>query len=151
MEDELYSVIARSQRAIVEPGRRIACSMSAGEDDDGQGALNLWQVSPHVLEAQREQREGKRTDSPAHTRARIYDLIKSARRKGRTDEELQIVLALDPRVQKAHRAALATGGAVFDSGRRRRTKAGGSAIVWIAARYVEGAAPVDESNPGGAL
>lgn len=65
-------------------------------------------------------------------RRRVLNAIAFAGEQGRTDEELQNQLNLNPSTQRPRRVELVEGGWVEDSERRRRTKSGRDAVVWIA-------------------
>jgi hypothetical protein len=49
---------------------------------------------------------------------------------GRTDEEIQRMLKLNPSTQRPRRIELVQAGKVRDSGRTRKTKGGRAATVW---------------------
>jgi hypothetical protein len=49
---------------------------------------------------------------------------------GRTDEELQDILGMDPSTERPRRVELVEGGWLEDSGKRRPTRSGRQAIVW---------------------
>jgi hypothetical protein len=51
---------------------------------------------------------------------------------GMTDEELQHYLELDPSTERPRRVELVERGLIVDSGERRKTRSGRSAIVWRA-------------------
>lgn len=150
MEDDLEAIILRNQRRPVPPPIEAIPVAMGDADDDDQGRLNLWALPAHVLESETSREAAtKIKNSAPHIRGRVYDLIKASRRYGRTDEEVQIMMALNPSTQRPRRVELVRAGAVFDSGRKRKTKSGRRAVVWIAAQFVEGAGSVDEGDPGG--
>ena len=62
----------------------------------------------------------------------VYESILLSGEKGRTDEEVQDLTRMNPSTQRPRRIELQRDGAVYDSGRRRSTKSGRSAIVWQA-------------------
>lgn len=63
-------------------------------------------------------------------RARVLAAIGEAPHNGATDEELQRHLKLNPNTERPRRVELERGGYIFDSGKRRPTVSGDSAIVW---------------------
>ena len=63
-------------------------------------------------------------------RARVYACIVRAGREGCTDEEMQAELQMQGSTQRPRRVELVRAGLVVDSGLRRRTFAGRSAVVW---------------------
>jgi len=72
--------------------------------------------------------EGMR--SPAVTdRAAVLMVIQQSTH-GRTDEEIQRMLKLNPSTQRPRRIELVQAGKVRDSGRTRKTKSGRAATVW---------------------
>ena len=50
---------------------------------------------------------------------------------GATDEEIQEALGLNPSTQRPRRVELVREGKVGDSGERRPTRSGRSAVVWV--------------------
>jgi hypothetical protein len=66
-------------------------------------------------------------------RAQVYEVIHGRGSDGATDEEIQIVLSINPSTERPRRGELVTGNAVVDSGRRRPTRSGRNAIVWVSA------------------
>ncbi len=65
-------------------------------------------------------------------RLRVLKAVVAAGEHGRTDEELQAELGLNPSTQRPRRVELVEGGLVADSGRRRLTRSGRLAVVWVA-------------------
>lgn len=61
----------------------------------------------------------------------MLNAIAFAGERGRTDEELQNQLGLNPSTQRPRRVELVEGGWVEDSKRRRNTKSGRDAVVWV--------------------
>ena len=49
---------------------------------------------------------------------------------GATDEEIQLGLGMNPSTQRPRRVELVEGGWIEDSGERRKTRSGRSAVVW---------------------
>jgi hypothetical protein len=57
------------------------------------------------------------------------------RREGATDEEIQDALAMSPSTQRPRRIELCQKRLVKDSGRKRKTRSGRSAVVWMATSW----------------
>lgn len=51
---------------------------------------------------------------------------------GATDEEMQQALGIDPNTQRPRRVELHEGGMIADSNKRRPTRSGRGAVVWVA-------------------
>jgi hypothetical protein len=66
-------------------------------------------------------------------RARVLEFIQQADEFGATDEEIQDGLGLNPSSQRPRRQELQKAGWIVDSGGRRKTRSGASAIVWTVA------------------
>lgn len=62
--------------------------------------------------------------------ARVYEFLKSKADRGATDEEMQLGLDMSPSTQRPRRVELVRKGLVIDSGEKRETKSGRSAVVW---------------------
>ena len=65
-------------------------------------------------------------------RQRVYDLVKTSA-DGMTDDELELVTGKAHQSVSATRNSLMNDGWLVDSGRRRRTRYGNDAIVWVSA------------------
>jgi len=65
-------------------------------------------------------------------RQRVF-LVVQARVLGATDEEIQVATGINPNSQRPRRVELVDRGYIKDSGRRRKTRSGRSAIVWVLA------------------
>lgn len=65
-------------------------------------------------------------------RRAVYELIRDAGEHGATDEEISERLGLDSSTTRPRRWELERAAWVRDSGRRRRTRGGRDAIVWVA-------------------
>lgn len=65
-------------------------------------------------------------------RQRVLDLLRGMGAVGFTDEEMQVVLAMNPSTQRPRRGELVALGLVVDSGRTRPTRSGRQATVWVA-------------------
>jgi len=68
----------------------------------------------------------------AALRAQVLAYLRE-RIDGATDEEIQTALSLGGSTQRPRRVELVNRGQVRDSGRRRLTRSGRQAVVWVAA------------------
>lgn len=66
-------------------------------------------------------------------RERVYKTMWVSGKWGRTDEELAEILGLDLNTARPRRWELEREGKIVDSGMRRKTRSGRSAIVWTLA------------------
>jgi hypothetical protein len=73
-------------------------------------------------------------------REQVYAFIAKAGSLGTTDEEIQERMALAPNTARPRRVELVTAGRVRDSGRRRNTRSGRQAVVWVAVGVGDGTA-----------
>jgi hypothetical protein len=73
-------------------------------------------------------------------RRRVLDMISGRGGHGATDEEIQRDLELNPSTQRPRRVELVEGNWIEDSGRRRLTLSGRSAVVWVLTEQGQGAA-----------
>ena len=64
-------------------------------------------------------------------RGEVLECIREAGLQGCTDDELEILLEMRHQTASARRRELALMGLVEDSGRRRRTRSGRKACVWV--------------------
>jgi len=64
-------------------------------------------------------------------RRKVFDYLSERGFKGATDEQMQHRLHLNPSSQRPRRVELVEAKLVKDSGRRRNTKSGSKAIVWV--------------------
>ena len=69
----------------------------------------------------------------ATERERVLRFLRRRGWTGATDEEIQYGLPMQPNTQRPRRVELVRAGTVEDSGRRRRTRAGRQAVVWVVA------------------
>ena len=69
--------------------------------------------------------------------ARVLSVIRSGP-DGRTDDEVEVITELSHQSASARRRGLVLKGLVKDSGTRRKTRSGRTAVVWIA---------IEEGNP----
>lgn len=67
----------------------------------------------------------------ARQRRAVMSAIRDAGERGLTDDEGEVALRLPHQAYSARRRGLVLEGLVEDSGRRRRTRHGRSAAVWI--------------------
>lgn len=67
-------------------------------------------------------------------RAEVYSWIVRNGLYGSTDEETAEALSMAGNTQRPRRVELMDGGHVVDSGRRRKTRSGRNAVVWITVR-----------------
>jgi len=72
----------------------------------------------------------------------VYEALVGSEAGGMTDEELQAHTGLGPSTQRPRRVELVAAGDVVDSGRRRKTRSGRQAVVWILRKFVTGAQDV---------
>lgn len=94
--------------------------------------LHLYDGNPpHVDTDTSRQASQDIKDATASLRDRVFREIKDAHVVGATDDELEKVLDMRHQTCSARRRELVLLGYIVDSGRRRRTRSGRSAIVWI--------------------
>lgn len=65
---------------------------------------------------------------------RVLHFLQTKGDAGATDEEIAEALGLNPSAARPRRVELQEHGLVADSGRRRQTRSGRSAVVWISLR-----------------
>ena len=65
------------------------------------------------------------------TRRAVYDHVASRGILGATDDEVETALGLAHQTASARRNGLVADGWLLDSGRRRPTRSGADAIVWV--------------------
>ena len=70
--------------------------------------------------------------SSAAMRKRVYIRLRLAGAYGCTDEQIQQAEKMDPSTERPRRVELVNAGLVRDSGKRRPTCSGRTAVVWIA-------------------
>lgn len=75
----------------------------------------------------------------AHLRALVLAEITRRGEAGATDEEVQAALGMQGNTQRPRRGELVAAGLVVDSGRRRPTRSGKPAAVWVAAEFARAA------------
>lgn len=64
-------------------------------------------------------------------RQRVLEHLVEQGRRGSTDEEAELALGIKPQSYTPRRRELVKLGIVIDSGERRKTEAGRSAVVWV--------------------
>jgi hypothetical protein len=90
--------------------------------------LDIGANHPDTSHRMRERKVGK----TGTQRRRIYDLALSRGDGGLTDDEVEVHLGLLHQSASAARNSLMKDGWLHDSGRRRLTRSGEQAIVWVA-------------------
>ncbi len=92
-------------------------------------------TTPYQVHSETSRMAAIEAESSASTRrARVFRAIQAAGYEGRTDEELQDELNMNPSTQRPRRIELVHRRLVRDSGQMRKTKAGRWATVWIEKR-----------------
>lgn len=81
-------------------------------------------------------------------RRRVLAAIERTGDRGATDEELQDQLELNPSTQRPRRVELVERGFVTDSGRRRLTRSGRLAVVWVLTTWAGAIACVPDESAG---
>jgi hypothetical protein len=93
-------------------------------------------------------------DAAGVQRAKVMEVIALAGSQGATDAEVELETGFRAQSVSPRRGELVTLGVIVDSGQRRRTPSGRSAIVWILATLAPPApptpsAPTETPNAGG--
>ena len=65
-------------------------------------------------------------------RKQVYMYIRLCGIDGATDEEIQMALSMEGSTKRPRRVELFNDALIVDSGRKRNTKSGRSAVVWMA-------------------
>lgn len=65
-------------------------------------------------------------------RLKVFHWLRDRGAEGGTDEEIQTALAMNPSTERPRRGELVDRGFVRDSGRKRKTRSGREAVVWVA-------------------
>ena len=100
-----------------------------GLSDPGEDRPGLHQRPGDAAETQR--RSAYEVMPATGTwRRRVLRAIWQRGEDGATDDELQVLLDLNPSTERPRRVELVDGGWIEDSSRRRRTRSGHSAVVW---------------------
>jgi hypothetical protein len=68
-------------------------------------------------------------------RAKIYDFLKARGEHGATDQEIQTALQLSSNTENPRRGELVKKGLVVASDRKRKTRSGCPAIVWVLSEH----------------
>lgn len=71
-------------------------------------------------------------DKAGDYRRRVYEFYLKRGAEGATDDEVQVALDMDPSTQRPRRIELVENGKLMGSEKRRRTRAGRFAVVWVA-------------------
>jgi len=92
-----------------------------------------------MIEAQDTSREAHEHVKPRKVtlRERVLRYVVGCGEHGATDEEMQTALGMDPNTQRPRRRELVQAGYIVDSGKRRETRTGRNAIVWISRDLLE--------------
>lgn len=108
------------------------CHLDTGLPDPGRKDIGRFS-DPKASGAPSTQREAAVAMYPVSGTARRYvlDTIGAARSTGATDEEIEDELHMRHQSASARRNELVSDGWVEDSGRRRQTRSGRDAVVWI--------------------
>lgn len=64
-------------------------------------------------------------------RRRVLDFLRGVADLGATDEDMQLIMKMNPSTQRPRRIELVEMGLVLDSGRTRPTRSGRKAVVWV--------------------
>ena len=70
-------------------------------------------------------------------RSRVLAFLLQRGEHGATDGEMQAALSMNPSTQRPRRIELVNAGLVKDSGVKRKTESGRSAVVWVAVFIVK--------------
>ena len=107
----------RTLAALFAAGERVGVPYAAHSDTSKAAAVS--------------QRHKSGTD-----RARVLAFIRGCGHLGATDDEIEVQLSLRHQTASARRNGLAKRGEVINSGRKRPTRTGRRAAVWVAADVV---------------
>lgn len=66
---------------------------------------------------------------------RVYEAITHSGLRGMNDSEIETQLGMLHQTASARRRGLVLKGLIVDSGRRRETRSGRTAVVWISVRF----------------
>ncbi len=86
---------------------------------------------PHSATS-REAADAIRESAPT-LKARVLAYIRECGERGSTDEEIQAALHMEGSTERPRRTSLVDDGVVRDSGKKRLTRSGRSACVWVIA------------------
>jgi len=95
-------------------------NLAIGDDLRGENSELLEDVSDGAAE------------DASTLKGRIFDCIRKRGQQGATDDEVQVALNMRAQTESPRRRELCMRGRVVNSGRRRKTRAGRSATVWVA-------------------
>jgi hypothetical protein len=76
-------------------------------------------------------REAFESIDPSHLRTKVLDSIRASGRAGRTCDEVEEMLAMSHQTASARVNELAKLALIVDSGRKRKTRSGRGATVWV--------------------
>jgi hypothetical protein len=138
--------VARVKReATGATGPRRGASRTAPPPEPGPFSQPLSPPSVAHSETSRETARSLAPETTAKAREAVREFLEKRGPFGATDEDMQRSLPMEANTQRPRRVELVAEGFVVDSGRRRSTTAGRSAVVWVLTRYaverVEVAAP----------
>lgn len=100
-----------------------------GLSDPGENKPGLHQRPGDAAETQRKSAY-EVMPATGTWRRRVLRAVWQAGEDGATDDELQVLLDLNPSTERPRRVELCDGGWIEDSTRRRKTRSGCSAVVW---------------------
>lgn len=83
-----------------------------------------------------------RADYLSRMQTKMLKLIRRAGKRGRTDDELQVVMRLGSQTQTPRRRELVLRNRIKDSGYKRRTRKDCLATIWVAVVTPMGKGPV---------
>jgi hypothetical protein len=107
-------------------GKRIPPGQSSLFDDGPYGGF-----PPHVDQSTSISAAAEIAPHAAKLRLAVYQQIICCGQFGATDDEIEVALKLRHQTVSARRRELVLLSQVTDSGRRRKTRSGRSAIVWF--------------------
>jgi hypothetical protein len=91
-------------------------------------------LPPHVDSDTSEEAAERIASETGRLQAMVLDEVRRSGGHGRTDDELEVALGLRHQTASARRRELVLKGLVEDSGRRRATRSGRKATVWVERR-----------------
>jgi hypothetical protein len=93
---------------------------------------------PYQRHSDTSEEAAKSVDPAADTwLSKVYRELIKAGPVGRTDDELQIILDMNPSTQRPRRIDLVKRSLVCDSGARRKTRSNRPAVVWVLPKYAQ--------------
>jgi len=107
-------------------------AMSTWKDEKPENYDLYGGIPPHVKDSDTSRDAALLAIPKAQTqRSRVLQVLKHIWPKGRTDEEIQDLLQMNPSTERPRRIELVQKGLVFDSMVKRKTRSGRLAVVWI--------------------